>query len=123
MRWLITSGILGALGVALGAFGAHGLQERLTPDMLSTFEIGVRYQMYHAIAMLAASLAISKETKWLSRACGAWLTGVVIFSGSLYLLALTDTRWLGAITPIGGLAFIAGWCCLILAGRAVASRP
>ena len=122
MNWLMVSGALGATAVALGAFGAHGLKERLTPDMLATFEIGVRYHMYHAIAILAVSLAISQEAKWLSRACASWLIGIAIFSGSLYLLALTNTRWLGAITPIGGVALIAGWCCLIVAGRARASR-
>lgn len=116
--WIVVAGALGGLGVALGAFGAHGLKERLTPDLLTVFEVGVRYHMYHAIAILAAALALkfADGSPWFARACWCWLIGVAIFSGSLYLLAVTDTRWLGAITPIGGVAFIAGWCCIIVAG-------
>jgi uncharacterized membrane protein YgdD (TMEM256/DUF423 family) len=99
--------------VALGAFAAHGLKATLTPDMLTVFETGVRYQMYHAFALFAAAWGF---TRWQSRVfvTAGWLFlgGIVIFSGSLYLLALTDTGWLGAITPLGGLAFLAGWLCL-----------
>jgi uncharacterized membrane protein YgdD (TMEM256/DUF423 family) len=101
------------LAVALGAFAAHGLKARLTPDLLAVFEVGVRYQMYHALALLAVAWA---TTQWPGPAvmAGGWLfvAGTVIFSGSLYVLALTGARWLGAITPIGGLAFLAGWTCL-----------
>ncbi|MCC6152307.1 MAG: DUF423 domain-containing protein [Candidatus Hydrogenedentes bacterium] len=116
--WIAIAGILGGLGVGLGAFGAHGLKEWLTPDLLTVFEVGVRYHMYHAIAMLAAAVALNygPGNAWLKRACWFWLVGVAIFSGSLYLLAVTDVRWLGAITPIGGAAFIAGWCCIIAGG-------
>lgn len=101
------------LGVALGAFGAHALKSRLDADMLGTFEIGVRYQMYHAFALLAVGWA---HTRWPGSVltAGGWLfvAGTVIFSGSLYALSLSGARWLGAITPIGGLALLAGWLCL-----------
>ena len=101
------------LAVALGAFAAHGLKSRLAPDLLAVFEVGVRYQMYHALALLAVAWAC---TRWPGTAATAsgWLfvAGTVIFSGSLYALSLTGVRWLGAITPVGGLAFLAGWACL-----------
>jgi uncharacterized membrane protein YgdD (TMEM256/DUF423 family) len=101
------------LGVALGAFGAHALKARLGADMLGTFEVGVRYQMYHALALLAVGWA---HTRWPGTmlAASGWLfvAGTLLFSGSLYGLSLTGVRWLGAITPIGGLALLAGWLCL-----------
>lgn len=112
--------LIGALsafvGVALGAFGAHGLKDRLGADMLATFEIGVRYQMYHAFALFAAAWAATRWPGALVNAAG-WLfvAGTIVFSGSLYLLSLTGQRWLGAITPLGGLAFLAGWVCLAVA--------
>lgn len=118
----LLGGISGGIAVALGAFGAHALKAHLTPDMLATFETGVRYQMYHALALLAASFAITQlhaanhpAGAGLARIAG-WLfvAGTLLFSGSLYLLALTGRRWLGAITPFGGLAFLAGWLCLVL---------
>jgi uncharacterized membrane protein YgdD (TMEM256/DUF423 family) len=103
----------GLLAVALGAFGAHGLKERLAPEMLAVFETGVRYQMYHALALLAVAWAC---TRWSGTVVnvGGWLfvAGTLLFSGSLYVLALSGVRWLGAITPIGGLALLAGWLCL-----------
>ena len=101
------------VGVAAGAFGAHGLKERLSAEMLAVFEVGVRYQMYHAFALVAAAWAAARWPGSLASASG-WLfvAGTVIFSGSLYLLSLTGQRWLGAITPVGGLAFLAGWLCL-----------
>ena len=108
---------LGALsafiGVALGAFAAHSLKSRLDPAMLATFEIGVRYQMYHALGLLAVGWACTRWPGWATTASG-WLfvAGTVVFSGSLYVLALTGVRWFGAITPFGGLAFLAGWLCL-----------
>lgn len=113
-RIFFALGALSALvGVAAGAFGAHGLRERLDADMLAVFEIGVRYQMYHAFGLIAAAWA---HTKWpaTSVVAAGWLfvVGTIVFSGSLYLLSLTGIRWLGAITPIGGVAFLAGWLCL-----------
>jgi uncharacterized membrane protein YgdD (TMEM256/DUF423 family) len=113
-RLFFTVGTLSAfIAVALGAFGAHGLRGRLTPELLATFEVGVRYQMYHALALLAVAWAC---TKWPGPAvtAGGWLfvAGTVIFSGSLYALSLGGARWLGAITPVGGLALLGGWLCL-----------
>jgi uncharacterized membrane protein YgdD (TMEM256/DUF423 family) len=111
---------LGALsacvGVAAGAFGAHALKTRLAPEMLAVFEVGVRYQVYHALALVACAWAIARWPGAPALAAG-WLfvAGTLLFSGSLYALALTGTRWLGAITPLGGLAFIAGWLCLTAA--------
>lgn len=101
------------LAVAAGAFGAHALRDRLVSDMLGVFEVGARYHMYHALALMAAAWAIGRWPGGLVVAAG-WLfvAGTVIFSGSLYLLAMTGHRWLGAITPLGGLAFILGWAAL-----------
>lgn len=103
-------------GVAAGAFGAHALKHRLAPDMLAVFEVGVRYQLYHALALIACAWAITRWPGTLVTA-GGWLfiAGIVIFSGSLYALSLSGVRWLGAITPIGGLALIVGWLCLAAA--------
>lgn len=101
------------IAVALGAFAAHGLKSRLEPAMLATFETGVRYHMYHALALLAVGWACTRWPGGAAHASG-WLfvAGTVLFSGSLYALSLTGVRWLGAITPFGGVAFLAGWLCL-----------
>ena len=103
----------GFLAVALGAFAAHGLKSRLTAELLATFETGVRYQMYHALALLAAAWALARWPGPVTAASG-WLfvAGTLLFSGSLYALSLTGEKWLGAVTPVGGLAFLAGWLCL-----------
>ena len=102
-----------AVAVALGAFAAHGLRSRLVPDMLLVFEIGVRYQMYHALALMGVALA---HARWPTTpvAAAGWLfiAGTLVFSGSLYGVAVSGHRWLGAITPLGGAAFIAGWVAL-----------
>ena len=105
------------MGVGLGAFGAHTLKERLSADMLATFETGVRYQMYHALALVAVTVALGRWPDASLAVAAGWLfiAGIVLFSGSLYGLALSDVRVLGAITPLGGVAFIAGWLCLLLA--------
>jgi uncharacterized membrane protein YgdD (TMEM256/DUF423 family) len=113
-RLFLGLGCLSAfVAVALGAFGAHGLRSRLVPDMLSVFEIGVRYQMYHALALLGVG-AVGGRLPGGAVALAGWLfvLGTVLFSGSLYALSLTGQRWLGAITPLGGLAFLAGWVAL-----------
>ncbi len=103
----------GFLGIALGAFAAHALKGRLDPDLLVSFEVGARYQMYHAFALLAVGWA---QTRWPGAVLTAsgWLfvVGTALFSGSLYALSVSGLRWLGAITPIGGCALLAGWLCL-----------
>ncbi|HEX9282471.1 MAG TPA: DUF423 domain-containing protein [Gemmatimonadales bacterium] len=101
------------LAVAAGAFAAHALRARMTPDLLAVFETAARYQMYHAVALLAVAWAVTRWPVPAVRAAG-WLfvAGTVIFSGSLYLLALTGVRAFGAVTPLGGLAFLAGWLAL-----------
>ena len=106
------------LSVAAGAFGAHALRARLSPDLLAAFETGARYQMYHALGLLAVAWAVARWPGAAAQWAG-WLfvAGTLLFSGSLYVLALTGIRWLGAITPLGGVAFLAGWICLALAAR------
>jgi uncharacterized membrane protein YgdD (TMEM256/DUF423 family) len=113
-RLFFTLGCLSALvGVALGAFGAHGLRGRVTPEMLNVFEVGVRYQLYHALALLAVG-ATAGRLPGGALAIAGWLfvAGTVVFSGSLYVLVLSGQRWLGAVTPLGGLALLAGWLVL-----------
>lgn len=112
--FLLIGALLGGLGVGLGAFGAHGLRGRLSPEMLAVFETGVRYQMYHALAILLVASLVGRLDggRLLSAAGWAFTAGVAVFSGSLYALALTGITVLGAITPIGGLAFLVGWVCL-----------
>ena len=109
----VLGGVFGFLAVALGAFGAHGLKGRLTPEDLAIFETGVRYQMYHALALLllAASFARNPGTAY-SLAGWGFLIGILVFSGSLYLMLFTGQRWLGAVTPMGGVAFLVGWLAL-----------
>ncbi|HEV2131197.1 MAG TPA: DUF423 domain-containing protein [Longimicrobiaceae bacterium] len=101
------------LAVAAGAFAAHALRARLAPDLLAIFETGVRYQMYHALGLLAVAWAVAHWPGSAATVAG-WLfvAGIVVFSGSLYLLSLSGIRWLGAITPLGGVAFLLGWLFL-----------
>ncbi len=114
--FIIIGALSGAIGVGAGAFGAHALKARLEPRMLEVFETGARYQMYHALAMLAAAWIVSRFPGSLANASGwLFLAGTVLFSGSLYAMALTGVRALGAITPLGGVCFIAGWVCVALA--------
>lgn len=106
------------LAVAAGAFGAHALRSRLPADLLAVFETAARYQMFHALGLIAAAWAVARWPGTLPQWAG-WLFvgGTLLFSGSLYALALTGARWLGAITPLGGAAFLAGWICLVLSAR------
>jgi uncharacterized membrane protein YgdD (TMEM256/DUF423 family) len=118
--------ILGAasafVGVAAGAFGAHALKNRLAPDQLAVFEVGVRYQLVHALALLAVAWACTRWPGSLANASGwSFVAGTVLFSGSLYLLALTGIRAFGAVTPVGGVLFLAGW--LLLAAAAWRGGP
>ncbi|MDH3589880.1 MAG: DUF423 domain-containing protein [Gammaproteobacteria bacterium] len=116
LNWFGVGALTGATGVALGAFGAHALKNRITADLLTVFEIGVRYQMYHALALLAVGWAATRwPGSWINASGWLFLVGVVVFSGSLYLMTLTGARWLGAITPIGGLCLILGWITLAIA--------
>jgi uncharacterized membrane protein YgdD (TMEM256/DUF423 family) len=113
-RWFFAAGALFALlSVAAGAFGAHGLRSRIGPDQLAVFELAARYQMYHAIALALCAFA---WTRWpqpaVTVAAALFAAGILLFCGSLYLLALGAPRWLGAITPIGGTAWIVGWAAL-----------
>jgi uncharacterized membrane protein YgdD (TMEM256/DUF423 family) len=107
--------LLAFLGVAFGAFGAHALRARLTPADLAIFETGVRYQMYHALALLVVAWAVTRWPEGSVHAAGwAFLVGVLVFSGSLYVLVLTGLRWMGAITPLGGILLLLGWALLAL---------
>ena len=113
--FLAIGALMGLLAVAGGAFAAHALEARLAPERLAIFETAARYQMYHALALLAVALAsnaLSDATGLLHAAGWAFVAGTFVFCGSLYLLALGGPRWLGAITPLGGLAFLAGWALL-----------
>jgi uncharacterized membrane protein YgdD (TMEM256/DUF423 family) len=108
---MVLGAILGGLAVVLGAFAAHGLKARLSPGALHTFETGARYQMYHALALLALGCgAIDvRRSRWAQMATWSWTIGVLLFSGSLYALSTFGPRWLGMITPFGGVLLIAGW--------------
>jgi uncharacterized membrane protein YgdD (TMEM256/DUF423 family) len=106
------------ISVGAGAFGAHALRARLSPEMLAVFETGARYQMYHALGLFAAAWAVTRwPGPWAVRAGWLFVIGTLLFSGSLYALALSGLRWLGAVTPFGGVAFLAGWVCLVLASK------
>ena len=115
---VIAAGISGGLGVALGAFGAHGLRGKVEERLLETFQTAVQYQMIHAVALLIVAIMMlqSGRNLTLDIAAGAFVVGILLFSGSLYGLVLTDMRWLGPVTPLGGLCFIAGWAALVAAG-------
>ncbi len=114
--FMFVGALMGFVGVGLGAFGAHALRGRLSPEMLAIFETGVRYQMYHAIALLAVAAMMSRvDGRSVVIAGWSFIAGILIFSGSLYALALTGVTMLGAITPLGGLALLAGWVALAIA--------
>ena len=112
--WIITGSFFAALAVIFGAFGAHGLKSKVSPEDLIIFETGVRYQMYHALGLVLLGLLGMSTSFSISQLPALFFViGIIIFSGTLYLIPLTGIRWLGAITPIGGIAFIAGWFMLI----------
>jgi uncharacterized membrane protein YgdD (TMEM256/DUF423 family) len=114
--FLLVGTLAGFLAVALGAFGAHALRTRLSPEMLAVYETGVRYQMYHALAIILVGLIAARLDGWLIRAAGwSFGFGILLFSGSLYVLALSGATIFGAITPLGGLAFLLGWGLLAVA--------
>jgi uncharacterized membrane protein YgdD (TMEM256/DUF423 family) len=118
-RLFITIGALsGFLAVALGAFGAHSLRDRLSAEMLQVFQTGVTYQMYHALALIGVGILLGRfsvdGSTWLTTSGWLFLGGSILFSGSLYLLSLTSTSWLGAITPLGGVAFLLGWLAVAI---------
>jgi uncharacterized membrane protein YgdD (TMEM256/DUF423 family) len=120
-RLFLTIGALSAgLSVAAGAFGAHALRDKVEPRLLEVFETGARYQMYHALALIAVGLVASRWPSSLVTSAG-WLfvAGTLFFTGSLYAMTFTGVRALGAITPIGGVCFIAGWACLALAASKI----
>ena len=116
--FLSIAAILAGLSVAGGAFASHALKEKLSERALEIFEIGSKYQMYHALALLAIGLLLSRSEvapTLLNTAGFAFIAGVVLFSGSLYALSLTGIKWLGATAPLGGVAFLVGWGCLAVA--------
>jgi uncharacterized membrane protein YgdD (TMEM256/DUF423 family) len=114
--FLLLGALAAFLAVALGAFGAHGLRARISPEMLSVFQTGVQYHMSHALALILVSGIMGRMSGWLIQTAGwCFVAGIVFFSGSLYLLAVTGITILGAVTPIGGLLFLAGWACLAFA--------
>ncbi|MGH9962796.1 MAG: DUF423 domain-containing protein [Pyrinomonadaceae bacterium] len=111
--WWIAGSLLAGLAVAAGAFGAHALRTHLPADLLLVFETAVRYQMYHALGLLAVAVAVDRWPEAHFQPAGwLFLAGIVLFSGSLYVLCLTGIRGLGAVTPLGGLCFLAGWVLL-----------
>ncbi len=123
--FLVFGAGLAFLSVALGAFAAHALKTRITPYELEVFQTGVHYQGFHALALIlvAALWHFRPDMKQLKAACFLFGAGVVIFSGSLYALSLTGVKWLGAITPVGGVCFLAGWAMAILAAASLPANP
>ena len=112
-RWGAVGALSACVAVLAGAFGAHALRSRLTPDLLVAFETGARYQMYHALALLAVACSLDRARHAaLDRAAWLFIAGTALFSGSLYALALSGARGFGAVTPLGGLCLLAGWLSL-----------
>lgn len=111
--WIVLAALSGALAVALGAWGAHGLRERLGPEALATWQTAVQYHLLHSVALLALALHALRGGRGVALAGGLLAAGVLLFSGSLYALVLGGPRWLGPVTPLGGLSLIAGWLALL----------
>ena len=115
--WLTIASVLGAFSVVLGAFGAHALRDRLTPDQLASWGTAVEYHLLHSVALLALALWASTTSRSIQLPAVLFAAGIVLFSGSIYGLVLTEQRWLGPITPLGGLCLIAGWLSLLTLAR------
>ena len=114
--WVCAGAIFAAFGVGAGAFGAHALKARLTPEYLAVFEVGVKYQMYHALALIALGLVATRIESTAIKVSGfAFIGGTLLFSGSLYALVLSGEKSLGMVTPVGGVALIVGWLALAIA--------
>jgi uncharacterized membrane protein YgdD (TMEM256/DUF423 family) len=111
MNWTLVGSLMALVGVAAGAFGAHGLKAHVSAERMEIFEVAVRYQMYHAIALVLAGNLDAQPAGW------CFSGGIVLFSGSLYVLALTEQRWLGAVTPLGGVLFLVGWLLLAVQAK------
>lgn len=120
---LILASLFGFAAVAIGAFGAHGLEGRVTPERLAVFEVGAKYQMYHALALLALAGYVERLGVAGKVAAITFVVGILIFSGSLYLLVLLDQGWLGAITPIGGVCLMAGWLSAFIGACKMTAAP
>jgi uncharacterized membrane protein YgdD (TMEM256/DUF423 family) len=114
---MVAAALLGALGVILGAFGAHGLQTRLSSEQLQSWDTAVRYHLLHSVALLALALYGAASGRSIQLAGSLFVLGILLFSGSIYLLVLTGQRWLGPVTPLGGLCLIAGWLSLASLAR------
>jgi uncharacterized membrane protein YgdD (TMEM256/DUF423 family) len=113
---LMIAALLMALAVGIGAFGAHGLKSHLSEEMIQVYKTGVEYHFYHALGLLLIGvLSLSISSGWLNWSAFMLTAGIILFSGSLYVMAITGIKWLGAITPLGGLSFIAGWILLLIA--------
>ena len=113
---MLIGSVAALIGVGFGAFGAHGLRGRLSPEMMAVFQTGVQYHMAHALALILVSAIMGRMSGWLIQTAGwSFVAGIVLFSGSLYALAISGVTILGAVTPIGGLAFLIGWACLAFA--------
>jgi uncharacterized membrane protein YgdD (TMEM256/DUF423 family) len=111
MNWTLVGSLMALVGVAAGAFGAHGLKSHASAERMEIFEVAVRYQMYHAIALVLAGILDAQQAGW------CFSGGILLFSGSLYLLVLTEQRWLGAVTPLGGVLFLLGWLLLAIQAK------
>lgn len=121
--WIVCGSLLGGLGVAAGAFGAHGLEGKLSPAALQTYEVAVRYQLFHALALLAVGLLTLHQPSTAAQVAGAsFLVGILLFSGFLYGYVFTGIRLLALIVPVGGAAFLVGWVALAVAGWTIARR-
>ena len=121
-RWIALGAASGLVAVVAGAFGAHGLKDRLSPEMLAAWETAVRYQMWHALALLAVA-GLEGRVGGLPAAAWCFAAGTVLFSGSLYVYAVTGMKWLGMTAPFGGLTLMAGWACLAVGAAQTSSRP